>query len=79
MTKIYKKTSAKIESPETIAIRHLGEWIDKSDNALAWLTNPFAPNEMRLGALESFTRTLRKEMLDLYLAFGGVNEWEHTP
>lgn len=67
------------QTTEQIAIQHLGEWVDKCDNFLAWLDNPAAPQAMKLDALTDGMRSLRDEMLELYLAFGGVNEWEHTP
>ncbi len=60
---------------EADTLERLGQLIDKADNYLAAATLPLPPR-MHVEGLTTGLREIRAELLAIYLAAGGENEWK---
>lgn len=56
-------------------LERLGQLIDKADNYLA-AASLRLPSQMHVEGLTTGLREIRAELLAIYLAAGGENEWE---
>lgn len=56
-------------------IERMGQLIDKCDNFLTYPDNKFMPLPMRADAMGHGLKEIRAELLAIYLAAGGTDEW----